>query len=70
MPAISATIWHIDPGFPLRREVGAVNDETLTHGYAIVPRVTLNQIFASPRAVVRYELYHLLGCDTHFEMGR
>jgi hypothetical protein len=50
--------------------LGAVNDETLTHGYAIVRRATFNQLISSPRQVVRHELYHLLGCDQHYRMGR
>jgi len=50
--------------------LGAVNDETLTHGYAVVQRASLNQILTSPTDVVRHELYHLLGCDAHFRMGR
>ena len=50
--------------------LGAVNDETLSHGYAIVRRATLNQLLSSPRSVIRHELYHLLGCDEHFHMGR
>ncbi len=58
-------------GLTLLPEVlGAVNDETLTHGYAIVRRATLNQLFASPAQIVRHELYHLLGCDAHFKMRR
>lgn len=58
-------------GFLLLPEIlGAVNDETLTHGYAILHRASLNQVISSPRLVVRHELYHLLGCDEHFRMGR
>ena len=34
----------------------------------IARRVSLNQLFAPPRSVVRHELYHLLGCDEHFNM--
>lgn len=50
--------------------LGAVNDESLTHGYAVAKRASLNQIFTSPRAAIRHEIYHLLGCDEHFQMGR
>jgi hypothetical protein len=56
--------------FLMPEVLGAVNDETLTHGYAIVRRATFNQLISSPRQVVRHELYHLLGCDQHFRMGR
>jgi len=57
-------------GLFLPEVLGAVNDETLTHGYAVVQRATLNQILSSPTDVVRHELYHLLGCDAHFRMRR
>jgi hypothetical protein len=50
--------------------LGAVNDETLTHGYAIVRMASLNQLVSPPRQVVRHEIYHLLGCDEHFRMRR
>ena len=49
--------------------LGAVNDETSTHGYVVAKWASLNQLFSSPRAVIRHELYHLLGCDTHFNMA-
>jgi hypothetical protein len=55
---------------PLPEVLGAVNDETLTHGYVIAERATLNQLFMPPAAIIRHELYHLLGCDAHFQMGR
>jgi hypothetical protein len=48
--------------------LGAVDDDTSTHGYAVVTRVSLNQMFMSPTNVVRHEIYHLLGCDEHFNM--
>jgi hypothetical protein len=57
-------------GLFLPEVLGAVNDETLTHGYAVVHRASINQILTSPTDVVRHELYHLLGCDTHFRMHR
>ncbi len=50
--------------------LGAVNDETLTHGYAVVGRVSLNQLLMSPSDVIQHEIYHLLGCDQHFRMQR
>ncbi len=57
-------------GFLLPEYLGAVNDETMTHGYAIAETASLNQLVDSPRSVVRHELYHLLGCDEHFKMAR
>ena len=57
-------------GLLLPEYLGAVDDETLTHGYVIARRVSLNQLFEPPRSVVRHELYHLLGCDEHFNMER
>jgi hypothetical protein len=55
---------------PLPEVLGAVNDETLTHGYVVVQRATLNQLFSPPTGIIRHELYHLLGCDAHFAMPR
>jgi hypothetical protein len=34
----------------------------------IAQRASVNQLFTPPRSVVRHELYHLLGCDEHFNM--
>ncbi|PYN68769.1 MAG: hypothetical protein DMD90_04065 [Candidatus Rokuibacteriota bacterium] len=55
--------------FGLPEVLGAVDDDTSTHGYAVVGRVSLNQMFMSPTSVVRHEIYHLLGCDEHFNMS-
>jgi len=49
--------------------LGAVDDNTSTHGYAVIQRASLNQVFASPTSVVRHEIYHLLGCGEHFNMS-
>ena len=49
--------------------LGAVDDNTSTHGYAVVKRVSLNQVFMPPTSVVRHEIYHLLGCAEHFNMS-
>ncbi len=49
--------------------LGAVDDNTSTHGYAVIQRASLNQMFASPTSVVRHEIYHLLGCGEHFNMS-
>jgi hypothetical protein len=48
--------------------LGAVNNESLTHGYAFATRTTLAQVFFSPRSVIEHEIYHLLGCGNHFDM--
>lgn len=48
--------------------LGAVDDETLTHGYAVARYASVNQALMTPRSVTRHELYHLLGCDEHFDM--
>ena len=50
--------------------LGAVNDETLTHGYAAARLGSFNQLMASPLEVTRHEIYHLLGCGEHFDMTR
>ena len=49
--------------------LGAVDDNTSTHGYAVVQRASVNQLFLSPTSVVRHEIYHLLGCSEHFNMS-
>ena len=48
--------------------LGAVNEGTLTHGYTVARRASLNQVFSSPAAILRHELYHMLGCEEHFNM--
>jgi hypothetical protein len=48
--------------------LGAVNDKTLTHGYVVARRASLNQLLLSPLEVTRHEIYHLLGCHEHFNM--
>ena len=48
--------------------LGAVDDNTLTHGYAVVQRASLNQVLMPPTSVVRHEIYHLLGCAEHLNM--
>jgi hypothetical protein len=48
--------------------LGAVNDETLTHGYTVAQRRTVNQLLMSPVDVTRHEIYHMLGCDIHYDM--
>jgi hypothetical protein len=60
-------LWGV---LPLPEVLGAVNDETLTHGYAIAQRGSLNQLFMPPADIIRHELYHLLGCGEHFDMRR
>lgn len=49
--------------------LGAVNDETLTHGYAAARVATFNQLMTPPVAVTRHEIYHLLGCGEHYAMS-
>jgi hypothetical protein len=49
--------------------LGAVNDETLTHGYAVARVASLNQLLNPPTDVTRHEIYHLLGCGEHFHMS-
>ena len=47
-----------------------MDDETLTHGYAVARRASLNQLVMSPESVTRHEIYHRLGCDEHFNVAR
>lgn len=48
--------------------LGEVDDATLTHGYVVARRATLNQLVMSPSGVTQHELFHLLGCPKHFDM--
>jgi hypothetical protein len=57
-------------GFVGPEVLGAVNDETLTHGYAAARVGSFNQLVTSPLEVTRHEIYHLLGCGEHFDMTR
>jgi hypothetical protein len=50
--------------------LGAVNDETLTHGYSVARWGSVNQLVMSPVDVTRHEIYHLLGCGDHNDMAR
>ena len=60
-------VWGL---FGLPEVLGAVSNDTSTHGFAVVGGVSLNQVFISPRNVVHHEIHHLLGCDGHFNMSR
>jgi hypothetical protein len=46
---------------------GAVNDETLTHGYVVAalaaPHELLDELFYSRQRVTIHELYHFFGCE-------
>jgi hypothetical protein len=48
--------------------LGAVNDESLTHGYVVARRGSVNQVLVPPEEVARHEIYHLLGCGEHYDM--
>ncbi len=48
--------------------LGEVDDATLTHGYVVARRATVNQLVMSPSGVTQHELFHLLGCPEHFNM--
>jgi len=58
-------IWGV---IGLPEVLGAVDDNTSTHGYAVIQRASLNQLMMSPIHVVQHEIYHLLGCTDHFNM--
>ena len=49
-------------GLAMPEVLGAVDDDTHTHGYVVATRVSLNQLFTSPSATTVHEFYHLLGC--------
>jgi hypothetical protein len=53
---------------PLPEALGAVNSETLTHGYVVASLATPGQVlnelfFLSRKDVTIHELYHFLGCE-------
>ncbi|MHB8381194.1 MAG: hypothetical protein ACYDC3_02470 [Candidatus Binataceae bacterium] len=48
--------------------LGEVDDATLTHGYVVARRATINQLLMTPSGVTEHELFHLLGCPNHFDM--
>jgi hypothetical protein len=49
--------------------LGAVNTESLTHGYAAAKVASLNQILNSPSEIIEHEIYHMLGCGQHADMN-
>ena len=53
---------------PLPEVLGEVDDATLTSGFVVATRLSVNQLFFSPYAVTRHELFHLLGCKQHYDM--
>ena len=48
--------------------LGEVDDPTLTHGFVVARRATVNQLVMTPSGVTEHELFHLLGCPEHFNM--
>jgi hypothetical protein len=48
--------------------LGEVDDPTLTHGYVVARRATVNQLVMTPSSVTQHELFHLLGCPAHYDM--
>jgi hypothetical protein len=48
--------------------LGAVNDQSLTHGYVFAEIASLNQWLVPPVQATRHEIYHLLGCGEHNDM--
>jgi hypothetical protein len=41
--------------------LGEVDDPTLTHGYVVARRASVNQMIMTPYDVTRHELFHLMG---------
>lgn len=50
-------------GLLLPEVLGAVDDDTFTHGYVVANYGSLNQLFVSPGHAAVHEFYHLLGCS-------
>ncbi len=59
-------LFAIGSGMP--EILGEVDDATLTHGFVVARRATVNQIVMTPYGVTEHELFHLLGCPKHFDM--
>lgn len=49
--------------------LGYVDDHELTRGYIVAQRATVNQLFISPSAALRHELYHMLGCEHSWSLA-
>ena len=49
-------------GLALPEVLGAVDENTHTHGYVVANYGSVNQIFAQPDEGAVHEFYHLLGC--------
>jgi hypothetical protein len=55
-------------GIGLPEILGEVDDPTLTHGYVVARFASPNQLVMTPSGVTEHELFHLLGCPTHYDM--
>ncbi len=57
--------------FWLPEVYGYVTRSVLTHGYVVARMATLQQaiLLATPASILNHELYHLLGCTEHWNMG-
>lgn len=49
--------------------LGAVNTESLTHGYAVAKIASVGQVLNSPSEIIEHEIHHLLGCGEHSNMN-
>jgi hypothetical protein len=49
-------------GLVLPEVLGAVDDDTHTHGYVVANSVTSGQAYVPPKDATIHEFYHLLGC--------
>jgi hypothetical protein len=57
-------------GLVLPEVLGAVDENTHTHGYIVANYGSVNQIFAQPDEGAVHEFYHLLGCEHDLAMTR
>ena len=49
--------------------LGAVNSESLTHGYAVATVASIGQVLNPPSEIIEHEIYHMLGCGQHADMN-
>ena len=57
-------------GLVMPEILGAVEENTHTHGYIVATTGSLNQVFMDPGAGTVHEFYHLLGCPHSLSMTR
>jgi hypothetical protein len=57
-------------GLVMPEILGAVEENTHTHGYIVATAASLNQLVMDPSAATVHEFYHLLGCPHSLSMSK